>query len=79
MESVCTDRTLTWKKKIKVWNSIAHFKGKKVLAEEWFVVAIAFNKGVIKCYQYFGPINSETCKSFIDELFSDMLKYFWHA
>lgn len=45
-----------------------------MLADEWFVVAIARNKGVIKCYQYFGPINSETCKSFIDELFSDMLK-----
>ena len=31
-----------------------------------FMVGIAHNKGVTKCHQYFGPINSETCKSFID-------------
>ena len=39
-----------------------------------FMVAVAHNKGVIKCHQYFGLINSETCKLFIDEQFSDMFK-----
>ena len=38
------------------------------------MVAIAHNKGVIKCHQYFGSINSETCKSFIEKQFSDMFK-----
>ena len=35
-----------------------------------FMVAIARNKVVIKCHQYFGPANSETFKSFIDDEFS---------
>ena len=39
-----------------------------------FMVVIAHSKGVIKCHQHFGPINSETCKSFIGEQFSDMFK-----
>ena len=38
------------------------------------MVVIAHSKGVIKCHQYFGPINSETCKSFIGEQFSNMFK-----
>ena len=35
-----------------------------------FMVAIARNKVVIKCHQYFGHANSETFKSFIDDEFS---------
>ena len=39
-----------------------------------FMAAIAQNKCVIKCHQYFRPVNSETCKSFIDKQFSNMFK-----
>ena len=59
------------KRKVKVSKAFSQLKEKKkVLADEWFdnVVAIAHNKGVIKCHQYFGPINSEQ--------FSDMFKTF---
>ena len=38
------------------------------------MVPLAHNKVAMKCHRYFGPINSETCKSFIDEQFSDMFK-----
>ena len=38
------------------------------------MVAIAHNKYVIKSYRYFGPINYETCKLFIDEQLPDMFK-----
>ena len=39
-----------------------------------FMVAIAYNRGVIKCHHYEGAINSEMCKSFVEELFSDMFE-----
>ena len=77
MESVRTDRTRTWKKKGESLKKHCTAKGKKESVDGrmvCFMVAIAHIKGVIKCHQYFGPINSETCKSFIDEQFSDMFK-----
>ena len=69
-ESVLTDRKRTWKKKGESLKRSCTAKGKKEGAGGRmvrFMVAIAHNKGVIKCHHYFGPINSETCKSFIDE------------
>ena len=77
MESVCTDRTRTWKKKGESLKKHWTAKGKKEGLDGrivCFMVATAHNKGVIKCHQYFGTINSETCKSFIDEQFSDIFK-----
>ena len=77
MESVRTDRTRTWKKKGESLKKHCTAKGKKEGVGGRmvrFMVAIAHNKGGIKCRQYFGPINSETCKSFIDEQFSDVFK-----
>lgn len=37
-------------------------------------IAIAHNKDVIKCHQYFGPVNSETCKLLIEKQLPDMIK-----
>ena len=77
MESVRTVRTQTQKKKGESLKKHCTAKGKKEGVGGRmvrFMVAIAHNKGGIKCRQYFGPINSETCKSFIDEQFSDMFK-----
>ena len=76
-ESVLTDRKQTWKKKGESLKRSCTAKGKKEGAGGRmvrFMVAIAYNKGVIKCHHYVGPVNSETCKSFIDEQFYDMFK-----
>ena len=75
MESSRTDRSRTWKKKGERLKRQCLSKGKKEGVGGRmikFMVAIAHNKGVIKCHQFTGPINSETCKSFIDDHFSDM-------
>ena len=76
MESVRTDRSRTWKKKGGSLKRHCAAKGKKGVGRRMvcFMVAIAHSNFVIKCRQYFGPINSEPCKSFIDEQFSDMFK-----
>ena len=39
-----------------------------------FMVAIAYNRGVIKCHHYEGAINEEMCKLFIEYHFSDMFE-----
>ena len=72
-----TDRTRIWKLKGESLRRHCTAKGKKEgvggkMAK--FMVAIAYQKGVIKCHQYEGAINAETCKSFIDENFPDMFE-----
>ena len=77
MESVRSDRTRTWRKKGESLKEHCTAKGKEESAGGrmvCFMVAVAHNKGVTKCHQYFGSINSETCKSFIDEQFYDIFK-----
>ena len=39
-----------------------------------FMVAIAYGKGVIKCHQYHGNVNSEMCADFIKEQFPSMFE-----
>lgn len=77
MQKARTDRTRTWKKKGESLKRHCLSKGKKEGVGGRmvkFMVAIAHGKGVIKCYQYRGSVNSETCKSFIDDHFPDMFK-----
>ena len=77
MESFLTDRTRTCKKKGESLKRDCTAEGKKEGVGGRmvrFMVAIAHNKGKIKCHQYFGPIISETCKSFIEEQFSVCLR-----
>ena len=72
-----TDRTRTWKRRGESLRRHCTAKGKKEgvggkMAR--FMVAIAYKKGIIKCHQYDGPVNSEMCKSFIDEHFPNMFE-----
>ena len=72
-----TDRTRTWKRKGERLRRHCTSKEKKEgvggkMAR--FMVAIAYNRGLIKCHHYEGAINAEMCKSFTEEYFSDMFE-----
>ena len=72
-----TSRTRTWKKKSEGLDRLCTAKGKKEgsggkMAK--FMVAISYNRGIIKCSQYTGNVNSEFCASFIQEHFPDMFE-----
>ena len=70
-----TNRTRTWKKSGESLQRHCTAKGRKEgvcgkMAK--FMVAISHNKGVIKCHQYEGAVNGETCKDFIEKHFKSM-------
>ena len=70
-----TLHTRTWKKKGESLKRQCKAKGKKEgvggkMAR--FMVAIAYDKGIVKSHHYNGPVNAEFCKSFIEEHFPEM-------
>ena len=65
---------MAWKKKGEGLDLICTSKGSHVGSGSrvaHFLVAIAFNRGVILCKQYYGNINSEMFAQFILEHFND--------
>ena len=67
-------RTIAWRKKSEGLDLNCTVKGSDVGSEGrvvHFLLAIAFNRGVILCEQYHGHINGELFAQFILEYFSD--------
>jgi hypothetical protein len=70
-----TSRTRTWKKSGEALNRNNTAKGKKEgvggkMAK--FMVAIAYNKGVIGCHQYSGHIDGEKFSQMVKDYFPDL-------
>lgn len=72
-----TSRTRTWKKRGESLDQHCTAKGKKEgvggrMAR--FFVAIAHGRGIIKCHQYAGNVNGQTCANFVREHFPGMFQ-----
>ena len=76
-KSARTHRTRMWRKKGEGLKREYTAKGKKEGTEgrvARFMVAIAHNKGVIKCFHYDGNINADTFSDFVKNHFPEMFE-----